>query len=327
MDLRKSIILKCNDSGFPLANVIDILPNLKQHSQSYKKYSNWIDKKYHGEMGYLERGLERKKDPRILFPEAKSILCVGLPYSSKIIGSNNSQQGVKYARYLRGEDYHKRIPSMLKQALESLEDATLKWKICVDTSALLERTWAALAGLGWIGKNSMLIHPKYGSYFLLGFALLNKEVHHTETPMKNYCGNCTKCINNCPTKAIIEQKSLDSKKCISYITLEKKNKTELLSSHYTHNTNWIAGCDICQEVCPFNLKKTKIEENLKQDFEPNYPYLWDELDSETENSYKNRIKNSALNRIKYNQFKENILLIKRLQVLPKSIHKDESESF
>ncbi|MBI4925166.1 MAG: DUF1730 domain-containing protein, partial [Bdellovibrio sp.] len=229
---------------------VDIEITLKTYSSHYQKYTDWIAAGYAGEMHYLIKRQITREDPRKLFPEAKSIFCVAEKYSASEIAPNISQHKPypKYARYLRGEDYHVRIKKKLEILMHNVTQSwnanhitPLKWKICIDTSALLERSWAMFAGLGWIGKNTILIHPKSGSFFLLAAVLINKPLELNPKPLPNYCGNCNRCITSCPTQAFVEKNILDARKCISYLTLEKK------SSHDDYKNNsgtWIAGCDI-----------------------------------------------------------------------------------
>jgi len=310
MQLYEQLKTECTAAGFPLFGALDLNSvDLTPHHERYKK---WMDQGHAGEMQYLVRGTERRGDPHLVFPEARSIVAVGSPYSAHRIGTQDPKEGIQYARYLRGENYHTRIQTLLQGALEKVTSThpELKWKICVDTSALMERTWGALAGLGWIGKNMMLIHPQYGSYFLLGFALLNQEVERGSTPLKDYCGSCSRCLTACPTQAFTEERNLDSRKCISYWTLEKRGPLELSSSQVKAMGNWAAGCDICQEVCPFNQKSEKLAAKCPMTSDPELPWRWNELQNESLESYKKRTAHSALERVKPADFMRNLSLIR-----------------
>jgi epoxyqueuosine reductase len=191
----------------------------------------------------------------------------------------------------------------------------LTWKVCVDTSAVLERSWAALAGLGWIGKNSLLINPQYGSYLFLGEVLVSELTGHGPTPIKNYCGNCTRCLESCPTGAFVKPGMLDSKRCIAYSTLEKRGSlAELDETQKRAIGTWIAGCDICQEVCPFNTKPVKTA--VAHGEAEKMPAIdaatslrdWRALLEETPEQYKARIKDSSLSRVKPGQFSRNLAI-------------------
>lgn len=295
--------------GFPLYGIVDIEAAQSLYAEHFSRYESWINQGHAGEMGYLLRGLERRKDPRNVFPQAQSVLSVALPYSKSPHGEESVETGVRYARYLRGRDYHDEIPERLKRALDTFLSAqpeafrnAFEFKICVDTSAILERSWASLSGLGWIGKNTMLIHPQYGSYLLLGEILINQKSHQEPKIHPNFCGSCTRCLTSCPTGAL-KERELNSNRCISYWTLEKRGELSLSDEDRALMGNWVAGCDVCQEVCPFNNKAKELDG-------PDQPALWSTLENETIEDYKKRTQESALNRVKPDQFKRNLEIIK-----------------
>lgn len=293
--------------GLPLSGMVDIAPCRELLSREMSHYEEWIQKKYHGAMAYLERGLEVRRDPDKFFPGAKSVFCVAKPYSAGAMGSSDSR-APRYARYMRGSDYHVEIKDCLEAVLQEFSekfsldfDQKLRWKICVDTSAVLERAWASFAGLGWIGKNGLLIHPQWGSYLLLGSAFLNQVSHCKPVLKRDLCGNCSRCLHACPTKAFVAPKVLDARQCISYLTLEKRGSFEIGEGEKIGN--WLAGCDLCQEVCPFNAKRTKVE---KAQEDPSFSQDWALLLEEKENDYRKRTKKTAHNRIKYQNFRRNL---------------------
>jgi epoxyqueuosine reductase len=257
-------------------------------------------------MGYLERGLARRLDPTLVFPGAKSIVVCAIPYrrGSKL---PEDPAAPRYARYLQGPDYHRRLPELLENALRAW-GAPAKWKICVDTSAVLERSWAALAGLGWIGKNTLLIHPQLGSYLFIATVLLDRETGLGPRPLANYCGNCTACLEGCPTGAIVEPGRVDSRKCISYLTLEKRGDwAEIPEELRTKMGTWVAGCDICQEVCPYNRKPLKLDETWPMDSRDSALITeWAPLENETEDAYRTRVRESSLSRVKYPEMRRNL---------------------
>jgi epoxyqueuosine reductase len=259
-------------------------------------------------MQYLERGRDRRANPNLLLPTAQSMLCIAIPYRRNRHDFENPVEGPRFARYLHGEDYHLKIPALLERVMESLQSRwsqALDWKICVDTSAVLERSWAALAGLGWIGKNTLLIHPIEGSFLFLGTVLLSEKTGMAPRPLPNYCGNC-------PTQAFSEPHLLDSKKCISYLTLEYRGQFESKIDPKTGQVGaglgrWLAGCDVCQEVCPFNRKPMVRELSAdspstprrESEVELSSPRrTWKELLKESPEDYRMRVKESSLSRVK-----------------------------
>jgi epoxyqueuosine reductase len=316
-DFHSLLLKAAHEEGFPLAGALDLNlagPSLLPHVE---RYDNWIQAGHAGAMGYLARGRDRRANPRVLMPSAQSILCVALPYPKQASGAATPAEGPRYARYIHGRDYHDEISDRLERVMQSVASrwkatTPLEWKVCVDTSAVLERSWAALAGLGWIGKNTLLIHPKHGSYLVLGEVLINQSTGHGPQPLPDYCGACTRCLKACPTKAFKEPHDLDATRCISYWTLEKRGDLALAEADKRAIGPWIAGCDICQEVCPFNLKPTKNE--LAQTPPTHAPdsadllKSWEALLKEEIPDYKTRVSNSALSRVKPTQFSRNLAI-------------------
>ena len=286
--------------GFPAVGAVDYERALPIYQEHAKRYLDWVVAEKHGSMGYLHRGLDRRLDPTLVFPELKSVIVVALPYSPHPIQMN----GLKYARYLNGPDYHERIQQKLETAMQSLiaihaVPENFRYKICVDTSAVLERTWAALCGLGWVGKNTLLIHPQLGSYLFLGVVFTNAEFGLGPQILKDYCGSCTRCIVACPTEAL-QPHDLDARTCISYLTLEKRGEWE----NPIPTKGFLAGCDLCQEVCPYNTKATKAK--APEDLAPHLEFNVEALLSETEAEYKMRVKGTSLSRVKFADFKRNL---------------------
>jgi epoxyqueuosine reductase len=314
---------------FPLAGALDldrVLTPEGLFQEHFKRYDAWLGDGREGDMAYLRRGRERRADPRLLFPAAQSIFCVAVPYERLPRGETHSSQGPRYARYLRGKDYHDVIVERLERHMQEVASTwnaqgnpPITWKVCVDTSAILERSWAALTGLGWIGKNTTLINPKLGSYLFLGEVLISQKVGQGPAPLPNYCGSCTKCLSACPTSAFTTAGVLDSRRCISYWTLEKRGELALDEKDRRAIGTWVAGCDICQEVCPFNLKPSREEVS---GIDPELPYKslggiladatslteWKKLLKENVEAYKLRVQDSALNRVKPQQFSRNLAI-------------------
>ena len=244
----------------------------------------------------------RRKNIETLLVDAKSVLTVGYSYLSE---KNQKNPILKIGKFGQGSDYHKEITKKLKKIGSWLKNKVpdCEFKLCVDTSPLLEKAWAEEAGLGWIGKNSNLINKQYGSWLTLGFIVLNKELS-PDNPSDSLCGKCEKCIDYCPTNAIAEPFVINSELCIAYHTIENRDLS--LPENITENLNgWIAGCDICQDVCPWNQS---VPKNNTPDVEPKE---WiNKLDKSSltwsDEEWKKKIKGTTLNRIKPWMWKRNI---------------------
>ncbi|MGK5087965.1 tRNA epoxyqueuosine(34) reductase QueG [Bdellovibrionota bacterium FG-2] len=295
------------EEGFSAAGGVDLdqAPSFKEH---LARFDSWLEQGHADEMHYLVRGRDRRAEPRAAFPVAQSVFCVAMSYSAKPLGAPN--EGPRFARYMRGGDYHEEMAKILERVLEKARhtgrlSGVLKWKTCIDTGAVLERSWATISGLGWIGKNSMLLNREIGSYFLIGVVFLNQKLGQKERPQVSLCGHCTRCLEACPTQAFTESGMLDSRRCISGQTLEKRGEHTSLTRS---SQGWVAGCDICQEVCPFNQKKAKRD--LGVEFEEGDDFIlpldWDALGALTETEYKERVKHSSLNRVKWPEFQRNL---------------------
>jgi len=244
---------------------------------------------------------ERRKKINSLLNDAKSVLSVGFNYLS----SNKKNNLFKVGKFGQGEDYHKIISKKLKNIGKwiNLEIPDCKWKICVDTSPLLEKAWAEESGLGWIGKNSNLINKTNGSWFTLGFMILTKDLI-PDKPHPSLCGKCDKCIEYCPTNAIVEPFVIKSDLCIAYHTIENRGKN--IPKIVEENLNgWVAGCDICQDVCPWNksVPHNNIFENTPKEWIKNLnidSLTWDDK------TWEENLKGTTLKRIKPWMWKRNI---------------------
>ena len=228
------------DLGFTTVGVTSAIPI----PEALETYHDWLGIGYHADMQYLADHELLKQDPKSLLPSAKSVIVVSLNYYQE------PQTPIKIARYALGRDYHKVLRIKLKSLAQLLGEQypDAEFRACVDSAPLLERSYAQLAGLGWFGKNTMLIDSKRGSWFFIGVLLSSIEFQPDE-PSLGGCGTCHKCIEACPTGAIVNQNNrwqIDSSQCISYQTIEKKGEV-IVDTH-----GWVFGCDICQEVCPFN---------------------------------------------------------------------------
>jgi epoxyqueuosine reductase len=297
------------ECGFELAGVAPALP-----VEDSERFEAWRQAGMAGEMGYLtDRRGDLRADPRNLLPEAKSIICVGKlyntnhPYSTEL---NDSSRGW-ISRYAWGpEDYHDVLRRGLEELTKRIADACgepLSWKICVDTAPLLERSYARAAGLGWIGKNTCLINQQQGSWFFLGELLLSIPLA-PDTPPPDRCGTCTRCIDACPTQALVpdgeERFQLDARLCISYLTIEKRGPIpdELHSAMGNH----VFGCDICQDVCPWNRQAAHTAEPA---FRPAaFAASLESLAALSEAEFRERFRRSPVWRAKYSGFLRNIAI-------------------
>jgi len=308
------------DEGFIEAGGVDLDHAWPIYQDHVRKYDDGLARGNAGEMHYLVRGRDRRADPKLVFPEAQSVFVALLSYRKAPAGQVDPSKGPRYARYLDGADYHDRVADRLERAVAKIAaanpDAGLRWKVCVDTSAVLERTWAALSGLGWIGKNTLLIHPKHGSYTFIGVVLLNESLDARPKLLPDFCGNCSRCLTACPTNAIEEPHSVDSRKCIAYWTLEKRGELDLSSEEKKAIGTWIAGCDLCQEACPFNSKAARaaaLNPTLDRETEEGavHSSTWEELEQESEAEYRARIQGSALSRVKPEMFRRNLEIVRK----------------
>jgi epoxyqueuosine reductase len=257
--LATAVKTRARELGFDLVGITGAEPSVFQEA-----YREWAEQGFAGEMHYLTRNLERRLDPRELLPEAKSIIVVGMNYyadTEEGPGTPRSEveEGL-FARYARGDDYHDVMTARLRELLDFLKAEAgegTEGRVYVDTGPLLEREVAQRAGLGWFGKNTMLINTRRGSYFFLGEIITNVLLALDE-PAIGGCGTCRKCLDACPTGAIIEPYKLDSRRCLSYLTIELKGEIpEEFRPAIAEAGNRIYGCDICQEVCPFSRRRSE----------------------------------------------------------------------
>jgi len=264
-------------------------------SEHLKTLQTWVSAGFNGEMDYLGKNQSIRQDISLLYPDVKSVLVALLHYDKPASFTVDTPLG-KVSKYAAGTDYHLLIKSQFSELLTSLQqlDPTANGRFFTDSAPIFEREYARLAGLGWVGKHTLLIEPRKGSFFFIGILLLNIELE-TDPPFETqHCGTCRACIEACPTQAIGEDGHLDSVKCISYQTIEVKTP-EL---HQDVNlSGWIWGCDSCQDVCPWNLKFSELPE--PDVFPPDLSLLSfneDQLLSLSENQFRKKFSHSALTR-------------------------------
>jgi len=221
------------------------------------RLEEWLKRGYQGKMGYLENHFDKRLDPTLLVPEAKSVVSLIYNYFPEKDLSQHDQ--LKIAKYAYGEDYHFVIKEKLKVLIDHLKESIgdVNGRAFVDSAPVMERAWAKKSGLGWVGKNSLLLNKGTGSFFFLAELIIDLELDY-DGPVKDFCGTCTACMDACPTDAIPEPYVVDGSKCISYFTIELKE--EIPNSVKGKFENWIFGCDICQDVCPWNRFSTPHQE-------------------------------------------------------------------
>ena len=303
--LAKQLKSKAQELGFTLVGITS--PDPPPHMDVYQR---WLEAGCHGEMGYLATGraIERRADPRRILPECKSILVLGVPYSNPT-GSQGPEPGTgRVAAYAWGEDYHEVLKPRLKVLvgyLEGLVGHPVPNRWYTDSGPILERELAQRAGLGWIGKNTMLINPQHGSYFLLAEILLGIDLDFDTPISTDHCGSCRRCIDACPTNCILEDRTLDASRCISYLTIELKGPVP--TDLRPQMGNWIFGCDICQIVCPWN-ERFAIQPG-DAEFKARSPsVILDEEIKLSPQEFNRKFKDSPLKRAKRRGYLRNIAI-------------------
>lgn len=277
--------------GFDLCGIAPAVP-----SAFKAEFRSWIERGMHGEMGYMARDPERRLDPELVLPGARSIVVVAMNYFTE--SEQESPKQAVFARYARNDDYHEVMLPRLKELLAWIREVQpdAEGKCYVDTGPILEREVAQRAGIGWFGKNTMLINTRRGSWFLLGEILLTLPLVPDE-PAMGGCGTCTRCLDACPTGAIVRPYEVDARRCISYLTIEQKGPipAELAAKMGSR----IFGCDICQEVCPFNVRRaTPTDEPAFQPREVTMSSLA-QLATITESEFREKFKGSPVKRAKW----------------------------
>jgi len=283
----------------------------KELTEDALRLEKWLAKGFHGDMDYMQKNFDLRIDPRKLVPGAKSVITFLKNYypNQEALEIGNKQDS-KISKYAWGEDYHEVIRNQLHELLNQCRKkiGPIEGRGFVDSAPVLERSWAQLVGAGWIGKNGNLIRPKAGSFFFIATLIVDLPLHYDQPNTKDLCGTCTKCIDACPTQAILPNKTIEANHCISYFTIELK-KLEITSDR--NYKEWAFGCDICQDVCPWN-RFSKPHEEVQ--FKPLDGLLqmdkkqWLEIE---ETTFKARFKNSPLLRAKLKGIKRNIEYLMR----------------
>lgn len=269
------------------------------------KLEAWLNQNYQGEMAYMANHFDKRLDPTKLVEGAKTVVSLGYNYFPKK-ELFQEDKAYKIAKYAYGQDYHHVIKDKLKVLLENLrqEIGEIGGRAFVDSAPVMERQWAQKSGLGWLGKNSLLLNKEMGSFFFLAELVIDLEVTPDPPMVKDYCGTCTKCIDACPTEAIVQPGVVDGSKCISYLTIELKEN--IPAAFNGKMENWVFGCDICQDVCPWNRFSKPHQEPLfdpKPELEEMTNRDWEEITQET---FSKVFSKSAVKRTKFNGFLRNI---------------------
>ncbi|MCY4170968.1 MAG: tRNA epoxyqueuosine(34) reductase QueG [Bacteroidetes bacterium] len=281
----------------------------KRLDDEAESLESWLMKGHHASMDYMSRNFEKRVDPRKLVPGAKRVVTVLCSYWQ---GVEHGDSDAKISRYAWGDDYHKVMKERLYQLYAWLETEvkTLSGRVFVDSAPVMDKVWAQRSGLGWIAKNSNLISPQIGSWFFIGTLIIDVPLECDAPTAYDHCGTCTRCIDACPTDAIYQPYVVDANRCISYWTIEHRGDS-LPDDIVSQQENWIFGCDICQDVCPWNKFSRKTSE-LR--FLPRQGVVdtsldeWEELDLE---AFRKRFKGSAVKRAKYQGFMRNVRAAKQ----------------
>lgn len=286
-------------SGFDFCGIAKAEPL----TEDARRLEKWLKQGMHGSMHYMENHFELRVDPTKLVPGAKSVITVLKNYYP----STEIDNGLKISKYAYGHDYHKVIKKQLKSFIAELKShiGQFEGRGFVDSAPVLERSWAQKSGLGWIGKNGNLITRQSGSFFFIATLITDLDLQYDQPFAKDYCGSCNKCVQSCPTEAILPDKTINGSKCISYFTIELKD--EIIPSEYKNKfQNWMFGCDICQDVCPWN-RFSKSHNEIEFDPLPEILNLstadWENLNDE---AFKKIFGKSPLSRAKLKGIQRNI---------------------
>jgi epoxyqueuosine reductase len=299
--ITKKIKLKADELGFLSCGIskVTFLENEAKHLE------NWLSKNYNGKMAYMANHFDKRLNPALLVDDAKSVISVLVNYYPEKDLFSNAE--VKISKYAYGKDYHQIIRKKLNFLIDFIKDEVgeVNARCFTDSAPVLDKAWAERAGLGWIGKHGNLISLKKGSFFFIGEIIIDAELEYDE-PALDHCGSCTKCIDACPTSAIIKPQIVDGSKCISYLTIELKD--EFIPTEFNGKMeNWVFGCDICQDVCPWNRFSKPHNE---KDFTPHDNLSkvdWLDLNRDVFNEV---FRKSAVKRTKFEGLKRNIKFIK-----------------
>lgn len=300
MELTNQIVIeKAKEIGFSLIGFTPAVFLEKEVEHLHQ----WLAAGYNAGMSYMERNIDKRLDIEKILPGAKSVISLAVNYYTKNYHGENEEFG-KVSRYAWGKDYHLIIWDMLEKLEEELFkiDSSFESKSYVDTGPVMDKAWAVRAGIGWMGKHSNVISREMGSWIFIANIITNREFNYSQ-PINDFCGSCTACIDACPTDAIVDNYKVDANKCISYLTIENKNEISIeLKGKFE---NWLFGCDICQDVCPWNKKFSKpaLDVNFKN--KGNKEIELNKIIEMTNEEFKTRFEESPIKRAKLSGLKRN----------------------
>ena len=306
IELKQFIRETTQNLGFSKIGIAPAQP----HPLYEKHLSSWLEKDYHATMSWMKKRSHERGNIHNYFPEAKSVISLALNYFTGTV--SNMEDVGKISNYAWGNDYHDLIKPRLYQVLREIKsiEPNINGIVCVDTSPIMEKEWAQQAGLGWIGKHTNLITREIGSWVFLGEILLDIELEYDNPFVEDLCGTCTACLDACPTNAFPEPYVLDSSKCISYLTIEHRGNLPVEMADKL--SGWIYGCDICQEVCPWNIKFSQKSQEVSFQARANLKERslteWGQL---SEEEFRNLFKDSSVKRTKYVGLMRNIDLARK----------------
>ena len=293
-------------TGFNYCGIARALPL----DDDARRLETWLSKGYNGTMKYMENHFELRVNPQKLVPGAKSVITLLLNYYPSAEVNNSSNP--KISKYAWGEDYHEVIKAKLRLFMHEMKEniGNVNGRGFVDSAPVLERSWAQRSGLGWIGKNGNLINKQSGSFFFIATLITELELEYNDPLGKDFCGTCTKCIDACPTDAILNNRVVDGSKCISYYTIELKDMLipENLKGKFD---NWMFGCDVCQDVCPWNRFSSPTKEMQFRPIPEILDFTKEDWEEMTEESFKRVFKHSPLKRSKFQGIKRNLKFLGR----------------
>ena len=292
MTLAKNIKARALFEGFNKVGIV----GAESLADEGRRLEEWLARGHHGEMRWMARDVHKRIDPHEIFPQARSVVVVALNYFTPHQHQQTFGTG-KVSRYAWGDDYHDVVKEKLSSLLAWIKELEprAEGKVCVDIQPTMDKAWAVRAGLGWLGKHSNVITPEHGSWVFIGELLLNLDLEHDKERIEDHCGTCTLCIDACPTAAITEPYVVDSNKCISYATIELRAPELPVEMDLA---GWLYGCDVCQDVCPWNRFEQATAETRFAPREGNVDVELDEIMELTPETYAARYRGSAMKRAK-----------------------------